>query len=81
MWDCFLEKIRAWLEVRVKNGNKFKILDIVTAHCRVEVPSFIPSPQHPMPIDNVHTLLVPLRNFCFDQHLNALVARVIKHLD
>lgn len=81
MWYRFLEKIWCWLEVRVENGDKFIIFDIVTAHCRLEVPSFITGPQHPMPIHNVHTLMAPLGNFCLDQQLNALVAGIVEHLN
>ena len=66
MWNCLFKKIRIRLEVSIKYSNKFIILDMVTAHGRLEIPRLVTSPDQAMPIDNVDTALAPFGHLCFD---------------
>ena len=45
IWHGLLKKIRIWLEICVENCNKLIVFHIVTAHCRLEIPCFISSPD------------------------------------
>lgn len=81
MWNCLLEKIWGWLKISIKYSYKFVIFDIITVHCRFEIPSFVACSKETMSIDNVDSLLAPLRDLRLDQPLDALVIRVIQNLN
>jgi len=81
MRNSLLEEIRTRLEISIENCNKLVILHIITVHRRLEVSCFITSSILPMTVDDIDTFLTPLRNFCFDQPLYALIIRVVKNLN
>jgi len=66
MWNSLLEEIWVWLEISIKNSNELVILDVITAHCRLEITRFVASSELPVTVDYIHTSLAPLRDFSLD---------------
>ncbi|GER31413.1 30S ribosomal protein S3 [Striga asiatica] len=78
--NSVLQKIWCWLEIRIKDGYKLIILDIITTHCRSKVPCFISCPNKTMPVNDVHTSMLPFMYFCLNKGLNISIIRIIQNL-
>lgn len=66
MRNSLLEKIWIWLEICVEDCNEFVVLYIITAHCRLEIPSFVTCTNLTVSVFYVDTLLAPLGYFCLN---------------
>lgn len=73
MRNCLLEEIRVWLEISIKYGDKLVILDIITIHGRLKIPSFVACPDQAVAVDNINPSQTPFQNLISDQELNCFI--------
>lgn len=81
MRDSELEEIGARSKICIKDCNKLIVLNIIAAHCRLEVPGFVAGSDGTVSMDYVDPLPVPSRNFVSDEGSDAFVVGIIKNLN
>ncbi|CAL9197129.1 unnamed protein product [Musa hybrid cultivar] len=78
MWDAELVEMRVCFEVCIEYRDELVVPGIVATHCWFQIPSFVTSPNHSMPIDDVYASLTPLGNLCSDQEPDTFIVGIIQ---